>query len=94
MVYDISYKTLIGGKPVQIRFDRVNEIIRVYNGTGYLVLFGAEKDDTNYSRIRCLISQKSGIKYRFSHNYAKTKVDSYDPLPFKKKRKQWLYIML
>ena len=43
LVYDISYKTLIGGKPVQIWFDRVN--CQSYNRTGYLILFGAEKDD-------------------------------------------------
>ena len=33
LVYDISYKTLIGVKPLRIRFDKVNGFIRVYDGT-------------------------------------------------------------
>ena len=37
--------------------------------------------DVIYNRIRNLISQKSGITYVFSHNYAKIKVDSHDYLP-------------
>ena len=40
-----------------------------------------------YNRITYLIGAKSGITYLISHNYAKTKVDSYPPLPLKK---HWL----
>ena len=43
LVYDISYKTFIGAKPLRIRFDKVDGFIRVYNGARYLVLFGVEK---------------------------------------------------
>ena len=32
LAYDILYKTLIGGKPLSIRFDKVNGFIRVYDG--------------------------------------------------------------
>ena len=46
-VYDISYKTLIGAKPLRIRFDKVDGFIRIYDGTRYLVLFDPEKCDTN-----------------------------------------------
>ena len=63
MFYNISHKTFIGAKPLSIRFDKVNEFIRVYDGTRYLVLFGSEKYDAIYNRIRYLISQKSGITY-------------------------------
>ena len=35
LVYDISYKTLIGSKPLRIRFDIIDRIIRIYNGTRY-----------------------------------------------------------
>ena len=85
-VYDISYKTLIDAKPMHIRFDKVDEFIRVYDGPRYLVLFGGERYGFNpiYTRIRYLIGVKSGIKYVISHNYAKIKVDSYDSLPLKK----------
>ena len=60
--------------------------VRLYDGTRYLVLFGSEKHDSIYNRIRYLISVKSGITYVTFHNYAKIKVDSYDSLPLKKQR--------
>ena len=80
----ISYKTLIGPKPLCIRFDKIDGFIRIYDGTRYLVLLSPEKYDAIYNRIRYLISLKSGITYIFSHYYAKIKVDSYDSLPIKK----------
>ena len=33
LVYDISYKTLTGPKPLRIRFDQVDGLIRVTDGT-------------------------------------------------------------
>ena len=33
LVYDIWYKTLIGPKPLPIRFDQVDGLIRVTDGT-------------------------------------------------------------
>ena len=45
-----------------------------YDGTRYLVLFGSEKHDFIYNRIRYLISVKSSITFVISHNYAKIKV--------------------
>ena len=74
MVYDISYKNLIGAKPLHIRFDEVHGFIRVYDGTRYLVIFGREKYDAIYNRIRYL-NQKSGITYVISYNYPRIKVD-------------------
>ena len=32
LIYDISYKTLIGAKPLRIRFDKINGFIRVDDG--------------------------------------------------------------
>ena len=52
--------------------------IRVYDATRYLVLFGSEKYDPIYNRIRYLISMKRGITYIISNNHAKIKVDSYN----------------
>ena len=48
----ISYRTLIGAKPLRIRFDKIDGFTRVYNGTRYLVLFGLEIYDAVYNRIR------------------------------------------
>ena len=82
LVYNISYNNLIAN-PFRIRFDEIYGFIRVYDGTRYLILFGSEKYDSIYNRIRYLISAKSGITYITSHNYAKIKVDSCNFLPLK-----------
>ena len=55
MIYDVSNKTLISAKPLCIMFDKVNGLIRDYDGTKYLVFFGPEKYDTIFERIRYLI---------------------------------------
>ena len=81
LIYDILHKDLIGAKPFRTKYNQVDGCIRVYDGSKYLVLFGLEKYDAIYNRIRYLISQKSGITYAFCHYYAKINVDSYDPLP-------------
>ena len=67
-----------------IRFDKRDLFIRIYDGTRYLTLFGSEKYDAIYDRIRYLISLKSSITYVFSQYFAKIKVDSYDSLPIEK----------
>ena len=76
MIYDISYKTLIGSKPLHIRFDEIDGFIRIYDGGRYLTMFGSEKYDATYDRIRYLISLKSGITYIFFHCFANVKDDS------------------
>ena len=53
LIYDI--KTLIGLKPLRIRFDKINGLIRIYHGVRYLTLFGSEKYDAIYDRIGYLI---------------------------------------
>ena len=61
-------------------FDKVDSI-REYGGAKYLVLFGSERYDAIFHEIRYLIGLKSKIKYIFSHNYAKIKIDSDNDLP-------------
>ena len=85
LVYNISYKNLIDCKALRIRVNKIDVFNRVYDKTRYLVLFGSEKYDSTYNRIKYLISIKNGIIYIISHNYAKSKVDSYDSLPLEKK---------
>ena len=38
VVYNILYKTFMDAKPLRIRFDKVDEIIKIYNGIRYLEL--------------------------------------------------------
>ena len=73
MIYGISYKKMIGPRPFRISFNQVDGFIRVYDGNRYLILFGLEKYDATYTRIRYLIGVKSGITFAFSHYYAKIK---------------------
>ena len=75
---------MIDAKFLRIRFDKIDGFIIVYDEIRYLVLFGKEKHDFIYSRIRYLIGVKNGITNDISHNYAKTKVDLYDFLPLEK----------
>ena len=84
LVYDISYETLFGSKPLRVRFDRINGFIRVYDRIKYFASFISEKYDVICNRIRYFVGQKSCIMYGFSHNYAKIKVISYDSLHLEK----------
>ena len=48
----ISYKSLIDSKPLRIRLDEIDEFIRIYDETKNLFLFGNEKYDSIYHRIK------------------------------------------
>ena len=74
MIYDVSYKILIGSKPLRIRFDKMDRIIKTYDGATYLTLFGTEKHDAIYDIIRYLISLKSSITYIFLTVLRKSKL--------------------
>ena len=36
LIYDISCNTLIGSKPLRIRFDKIDGTIRIYDGTRFV----------------------------------------------------------
>ena len=36
LIYGISYKIFVGAKPLSIRFDKVDRVIKIYDGTRYL----------------------------------------------------------
>ena len=82
---DISYKTFkIGSKALQTIFDNIDGIVRIYDQTRCLTLFGTTKYYAIYSRISYLISLKSSITRIFSHYFTKIKVGSYNYLPIEK----------
>ena len=60
-VFKISFKCLIDSKRLRISFDKMDEFIRVYDGTRYFVLYGSKKYGFIYNKFRCLIAAKSGI---------------------------------
>ena len=85
MIYNILYKTLTDSKPLRIIFDKIDGIIRIYDGPRYLTLFGSEKYDAIYNKIRYHISLKYGIAFISSRFFANIKVNSYDFLPIEKR---------
>ena len=84
-IYEIPYKTLIGSKPLCNRVNKKMNLLEFLMELDNLTLFGSEKYDAFYDRIRCLISLNSGITYILSHCFAKIKVNSYDSLPILKR---------
>ena len=74
LIYGISYKTLIGSKPLRIRFNKIDGIIRTYDRSRYLTLFGTKLYDAIYNKIRYLRSIKSGITYIISHYLQESKL--------------------
>ena len=44
---------------LRIRFNKTDELIRIYDGTRYLTLCGSEKYDVIYNKIRYLTSLKA-----------------------------------
>ena len=75
---------LIGSKLLRIRLDKIDGIIRTYDGTRHLTLFSAKKYDVISNRVRYLIILKSRMAYIFSHYFVKIKVDSCDSLHIEK----------
>ena len=64
-----------------LKFDKVDEFIRIYDRVRYLTLSGSETYAAIYNKISCLVSLKSSIKYSFPHCFVKIKVNLYDFLP-------------
>ena len=52
LIYDISYNTFMGSKPLHIRFDEVDGFINVYDRIKYLVLFSSGLYNEIYNRIK------------------------------------------
>ena len=48
------------------------------------MLFGPRYYDVTYNRIRYLISEKRDITGCINHNFARTRIDSYNSLPIEK----------
>ena len=74
----------MGAKPLRIRFNKIDGFIKICDGIRYLVLYCYERCNTNYERIRNLISEKSGITDSINHNFEGIRIDSYNSLPIGK----------
>ena len=69
LIYDISYETFIGSKPLCIWFDKIDGFIKIYGGNRYLVLLARNCYDEICNRIKYLTSKKSGITDSINHNF-------------------------
>ena len=56
LIYEISYKTSTGAKPVRIRYDKIDRFIKIHNKIRSLVLFD-EWCDKICDRIKYLVSK-------------------------------------
>ena len=81
-VYDVSYKTSTGPKPLRIRFNKIDGFIRIRLGEfGYLIMDCLIKF---VIRLNILLSEKSGITDNINHDIGKIRIDSYNSLLIEK----------
>ena len=66
----------MGAKPLRIRSYKVDRVIKIYDGTRYLELFGCIIHNAIYDRIIYLISENGDVKYIINHNFVRIRIDS------------------
>ena len=84
LIYDISYETSTGAKPLRIRYDKTDGFIKIHNKIRYSVLFDNWCDKICGTIKYLLSKKKSGITDSINHNFSKIKIDSFDSLPIEK----------
>ena len=82
LINNVSYKTLIGAKPLRVISDKVDGFVRDYDRTKYLVLFIPKNNNAIFDRIRYFIP--SCVTYVDTSDYVKIKIDSDDALRLEK----------
>ena len=84
LIYEISYKTSTGEKPLHIRFDNIDGFTKIHNKIRYLILFHYSYCDKICDRIKYLISEESALMDSINHNFGKIRIDSYNSLSIEK----------
>ena len=74
LIDDISHKTFMGSKPSDIRFDKIDVFIKIYDGITYLLTLGHSCFDEICDNIKYLISEKSGITDTMNYNLARIRI--------------------
>ena len=85
LVYNITYKTFMDAKPLRIRFDKVDGIIKIDDGIRYLELSNSYNEvyyrincricNAIFDRINYFIIAKSDDRYSINHNRARIRID-------------------
>ena len=76
----MTFKTSTGAKPLRIRFNEIDGLIKILNKIRYLVLFDYSYCDKICDKIKYLVSEKSGI----TDNSGRIRIDLYNSLPIEK----------
>ena len=97
-VYNVLYEKFMDVISLRISFNKVNGMIKIYDGVRYLEvsnLYNEVHDRINcriynaiFDRINC---DKSDDKYSINHNFSRIRIDSYNSLSLEKNS---LFIML
>ena len=58
LIYDISCKTSTGAKPLRVRFDKIDGLIKIHDKIRYSVLFDYSYCDKICDKIKYLMSYK------------------------------------
>ena len=77
MIYDISCKSLIGWKPLRIRFDRVVGLIRVYDGKIKIDLYDSLPLEKKLTLHNVIILIKSVFNKEQNHYYYNKFLEKY-----------------
>ena len=84
-VYNISYKTPTGPKPLRIRFNKIDGfIIALDSKNKHLILFDDGLFNKICDKVKYFFSKESGIPNSINHNFGKIRIDSSNSLPIKK----------
>ena len=84
----------MGEKQLCIRFSEIDGFIKPHDGIRYLVLFGLERYNANYNRIRYFIIKECGITDIISPKFERITIDLYNFLPIEKARASHNVIIL
>ena len=70
LIYGTSHKPLVGSKPLHIWFNKIDGFVRNYDKIWYSVLFGPEKYNAIYNRIRSFACrEKTNIAHCSDNHY-------------------------
>ena len=94
LAYIILYKKCMDVKLFPIRFDKVDGVIKIYDGIRHFEVSNSYNEvcsrnnsslcSAMFDKINYLISEKSGITGSGNHMLAKIIIDSYNSLPIEK----------
>ena len=75
LIYDIYAKLSNVSCCCIFSSKKIDEFIKIYDGSRYLLLFVYGRYNAIYNRIKYLISEKSDITDSINHSFARIRID-------------------